>query len=118
MDTKTFQQGGGSGKDNTDDTTSSNEVVSLQTKTKNQPKRHAPPPPAKSRGRKGNRNKKQITTGEYEIPTTRGKKKKSTYKELDLDQLQPPSEYALPNQPQRGGRTPTPRSSTSQVKPL
>lgn len=113
---KTFHQGGG-GIDNTDDTTGSNEVVTLKTKTKNQPKRHAPPPPAK-KGRKGIRNKKQTTTAEYEIPTTIGKKK-STYKELDLDQLQPESEYTQLRKPQRGGRTPSVSSnSTSQVKPM
>ena len=113
---KTFHQGGG-GKDSTDDTTGSNEVVTLKTKTKNQPKRHAPQPPAK-KGRKGIRNKKQTTTAEYEIPTTIGKKK-STYKELDLDQLQPESEYTQLRKPQRGGRTPSVASnSTSQVKPM
>lgn len=95
MNTETFQHNNdGSQGDNT----GSNEVVPVNKQEVRRPKRHAPPPPTK--GRWGGWRKKQTPVpAEYEIPdpTTVAQPKRHAYMQLDLNNVQPPSDYAKPS---------------------
>ena len=69
------------------------------------PKRVAPPPPKNKKGRKNKEERERAASVEYEVPVvgqrwfSRRKKSsmmKSNYKELNLQQVQPPSTYTTP----------------------
>ena len=102
MNTETFQHSSDGTQTNTGDTTGSNEVVPVNKKERViQPKRRAPPPPTKGRWG-GWRKKHTAVPAEYEIPSTVIQSKRHAYMQLDLNKVQPPSEYAKPTQQTSG----------------